>query len=221
MRSPLSAKQRDWILAARSSAVRAALRLGAGNTVGLTRDDLWALAEDGLIRAAQKFDPERGTEFVTFACKHVRGMVLSALEARRRQLAVVTLEPARTEERAQLDDFGDSIDPDAFDPFEDTDDDLALRAQNVADDGLLVLVLGHLAQSVGAAEKALIERDLLDRLTAARATLPLRFARLVQLRFYEGLRLAEVAEAMGMSLATVHRELAKAVAMLREKIEGG
>ncbi len=49
--------------------------------------------------------------------------------------------------------------------------------------------------------------------------LPLRFARLVQLGFYEGLRLADVAEAMGMSLATVHRELAKAVAMLREKIE--
>ncbi|MFT3769627.1 MAG: sigma-70 family RNA polymerase sigma factor [Minicystis sp.] len=224
MKSPLSAQQRDWILAARPRAVRAALRLGAGNDVGLTRDDLRALAEDGLLRAAQTFDPDRGASFSTFAYKRVRGLVLRTLEVRRRQLAVVSLvgdsdDLIRAEGRAVLDDFGEGIDPDAYDAFEDTAEDFARSAQDVADDGLLVLILGRLARPAGAAEKLLIERDLLDRLEDARATLSPNLARMVQMRFDEERPLKEVAAGMGIPLTTAHRELAKVVGLLRRKIE--
>ena len=106
----LSAQQRDWIIAARSGAVRTALRLASRNRVGLTRDDLQALAEDGLLAAAGVFKPAPGASFDGFAFGYVRGKVLHALRARRRVLkheasADTGTGFPRAEARALLDDL--------------------------------------------------------------------------------------------------------------------
>jgi RNA polymerase sigma factor (TIGR02999 family) len=58
--------------------------------------------------------------------------------------------------------------------------------------------------------------DALQRLTALDA----RKARVVELRFFGGLTMDEVAEAMGISLATVEREWSFARAWLYDAIEG-
>ena len=58
--------------------------------------------------------------------------------------------------------------------------------------------------------------DALQRLTALDA----RKARVVELRFFGGLKMDEVAEALGISLATVEREWSFARAWLYDAIEG-
>jgi RNA polymerase sigma factor (TIGR02999 family) len=58
--------------------------------------------------------------------------------------------------------------------------------------------------------------DALERLTALDA----RKARVVELRFFGGLTMDEVAEALGISLATVEREWSFARAWLYDAIEG-
>ena len=42
----------------------------------LDRDDLRSVASIGLISAAERFDPERGVQFKTFAERHIRGAII-------------------------------------------------------------------------------------------------------------------------------------------------
>lgn len=56
--------------------------------------------------------------------------------------------------------------------------------------------------------------------TQAVQTLPPKWRTAVYLRYCEGMKLADVASLQGVSQATVKRRLAKAAAMLREKLKG-
>jgi RNA polymerase sigma factor (sigma-70 family) len=211
----LSAQQREWIVGARPGAVRTALRLAAGNRLGLTRDDLKALAEDGLIAAARKFDPSSGPTFDVFSFPYVRGRVLNALRARRRRLAREIAADTSGDARALLDDLGAGLDADACDPWEDTDEDFAQRAQELADDGILIVLLGRAARG---AEGSLIKRELLGHLDAALATLGPAHERLVRMRFYEGLTLDQISAASGVPPSTLHLHLGQILACLRKRI---
>jgi RNA polymerase sigma factor (sigma-70 family) len=222
-RQPLTQGQRDLILAARQAAARTALRVGAGNTVGLTHDELRALAEDGLLAALAEFDEEKG-DFGTFSSWHVRGAVLHAIRARqrlRRREAPMdaALEHRRARDRAGLDALGAGMDADAFDLFDDTEEDFLRQAQDAADEGMLVLVLGRLARGTGAAEKLLLRRELLERLDAEIERLPPAPARLVRLYFYEGQTGEEIAELTGMPRSTVYQQISVTVALLRLRLK--
>src|SRR5262249_27561568 len=97
---PLTREQLDWVLEARPGAMRAALRLGAGTPVALTRADLRAWAGDGLLRAARTFEPGPDHPSEKFSYKHVRGAVLRPLHQRPRQLQITTPPAIGDAERA-------------------------------------------------------------------------------------------------------------------------
>lgn len=220
---PLSAEQSGWIIEARHRAVRVALRLAAGNRAGLTRDDLKALAEDGLMAAARTFDPKGEAEFDAFWYGHVRGQVLHALRAARRaQARVVRAEDRpRLRERALLDDLGAKLDAEAYDAWEDTDEDFMRGAQGVADDAMLVLILGQMARGTGAAERSILRRELSDQLDAAVASLEVTEARLMRMRFYEGMTFPRIAEVTGIPVSTLHLHLVRILRGLRRRMERG
>jgi len=219
---PPTPKEWEWILAARPAAARAALRLGAGNSLGFTPSDLRALAEDGLMSALRTFDPAV-SDFETFSWLFVRGSVLHAFRARRRVLRHEVPEGAareqeRARDRAGLDGLSAGIDAGDDRLFEDTEDDFMRDARELVDDGLLVLVLGRAARGAGAAEARLIKRELLEKLDSTVEGLPPVLARLVRLRFYEERTGDEIAAITGMPRSTVYQQLGLAVGVLRGRM---
>ena len=53
------------------------------------RNDLIQEGMLGLFRAADKYDPERGVKFTTYACWWIRGKMSTQMRARRRRRALV------------------------------------------------------------------------------------------------------------------------------------
>jgi DNA-directed RNA polymerase specialized sigma24 family protein len=221
--APLSKQQQDWILAARPGAARAALRLAGQNRLGLTRDEIRALAEDGLLAAARTFDPAEGTAFDVFSHRHVRGKVLNALEARRRALGDVPLggDAGRAATRALLDDLGAGVDADAYDAWEDTDAVFLERAEDAADDAMLILVLGRIGREAGGAERTLLKGELRAEVAAEVAGLAPADARLVRMRFDEGMTFARIAELTGTPVSTLHLHLSRILCGLRQRLKQG
>ena len=78
-----------------------------------------------------------------------------------------------------------------------------------------------LSEDVGATAADALDILAVDTALAELATLDPRQAELVELRFFGGLTLAEVAEALGVSLATANREWAMARAWLYRKLKSG
>lgn len=52
------------------------LRVGSH---GRTREELVAVGTEGLARAEEKFDPDRGLAFSTFAAPHIRGAMIDSM----------------------------------------------------------------------------------------------------------------------------------------------
>jgi RNA polymerase sigma factor FliA len=205
----LTAEQWDWVVSARPSAARSALRLGAGNTLGLRPDDLRALAEEGLWVAAPRFDPARGVDFPVFAYKYVRGAVLHEMRARRARSAHETpmAETRQARDRACLDELGAGVDPEAYDAYEDTDEDFLRRAEELAGEAMLTLAL----------DRELDERRLAQIEAELPNLVPLH-ARLIRMRFLEHQKLDAIVSATGIPRTTVFRALAEAVAALRSRL---
>ena len=79
------------------------------------------------------------------------------------------------------------------------------------------ITLSHVADPVGGEN---IDVLALNEALADLATLDDRQAEIVELRFFGGLKIDEVAEAVGVSPATVKRELTTATVWLRHKMRG-
>jgi RNA polymerase sigma factor (sigma-70 family) len=91
------------------------------------------------------------------------------------------------------------------------------RRANKRDGEIMNLTLGSLDALPGPAE-----HDLLAVHEALQAfeAIDLRAARAVELRYFGGLEQEEIAELLGVSLATVKRDLSLATAWLRRELAG-
>lgn len=86
----LAAQGRDGVEAARRELVEANLRLVVKIAFeyrhsGLAVDDLIAEGNIGLIKAAERFDPDRGVRFIGYAAWWVRKYMLNAIQQASRQ----------------------------------------------------------------------------------------------------------------------------------------
>ena len=74
------------LLKARPMARRVALKIASRSPALLSRDEAIALAESALVEAWQRYDPERGAAFLTYAYPWVRGALLRVVtRARERE----------------------------------------------------------------------------------------------------------------------------------------
>jgi RNA polymerase sigma-B factor len=196
-------------------------------------DDLVQVASLGLVKAVERFDPERGLEFTTFATPTIVG----ELKRHFRDKGWAVRVPRRVQElhlrvTKVIDDlsleFGRSpLIPEIAHRAGISEDEVieaidagsayrsasldAGRSDDEESPGLLGQ-LGSLDPEMASAERRAALSPLL-------ASLPEREQVMLYLRFYEGLTQSEIAKQLGISQMHVSRLLARSLQQLRELAE--
>ena len=152
-------------------------------------DDLISIGTIGLIQAASRFEPERGTPFRIFARFHIRGRILDGL-------GNTAPLPRKTWRRLCQHNQQESIVIEAL-PFFDSREELADSNS-----------LDELTYALDA-----------TRLPSALATLPRRSAYLLALVYYNGLSLTRAAHCLGISPAQASRDQQHALSRLRRHFD--
>src|SRR5437588_3595147 len=148
-------------------------------------DDLIQVASVGLLKAVDRFDPDRGLEFSTYATPTI-GEIAERAGASEEEV-LEAMEAGRAYRFASLDAPGAAGD----------DDNQSLVSQLGKDDPLLTGIEHRVALSPLIAE------------------LPRREQVILHLRFFEGLTQSEIAGRLGISQMHVSRLLARSLAKLR------
>jgi len=194
---------------------------------GETYDDLVQVASLALVKAVDRFDPERGVEFSTFATRtvigelkrHFRDRGWSIRAPRRVQELYLALGPA-TESLTQslgrpptVSEMAESIGSTEEAVLEAIEAGQSYRISSIdapdRQDGSLSTRLGDVDNSfVGAEDRLLLAISLADLKERERTILNLRFG--------EGLTQSEIADRIGISQMHVSRLLAASLAKLRE-----
>jgi RNA polymerase sigma-B factor len=195
-------------------------------------EDLVQTATVGLIKAVDKFDPERGTEFTAYAIPTIIGEIKRHFRDRTWDIRV----PRRLQElrldiseatSTLLQDLGRS--PTVADIAEHlglTEEEVlegleGARAYNAvslsarASDGDQSTELGDL---IGTEDNEYELAELRVALGPAMAALDEREQRILTLRFYGNLTQSQIAEQVGVSQMHVSRLLARALAKLRGQL---
>lgn len=199
---------------------------------GLPSEDLRQVAYVALVRAAQRFDPDRGKDFLAYLVPTVRGEIrryfrdygwmvrpprrIQELQARimtaRKDLTdVFGRVPANAEVAARLEvpvsEVEEAMVGDgAFDPA-------SLDRPVGEGEGTLGDLLGDDEDAHDPAEARVILAPLIR-------SLPERDRRIIELRFFRGLTQQEIAEDIGVTQMQVSRLLARIYRQLREQITG-
>jgi RNA polymerase sigma factor for flagellar operon FliA len=169
---------------------RVAKKVRCGGTTLLDRDDLLTHGCLAVMEAAQRFDPERGVTFETFATQRIRGAMLDAIREvdwvprtiRRRQSARHRGEPVEATSR-QMHENGQVVSIET--PLQDCDEQL-----RVAD-----ILIDRSASS----ERPTIDTAVTNALHAAIAALPSRLAFVLDRYFYDGATLDQIADELGVT----------------------
>jgi RNA polymerase sigma factor for flagellar operon FliA len=209
-------------------------RVGAGLPRNVDQNDLASYGVFGLIDAIDKFEPERGFKFETYAINRIRGSILDGLRSldwvpRSVRAKAREIERAIAELEHKL---GRSP----------TDEELAEKLQTdletIQDDLAEISQLGFAAldQTVGSGETTTTLKDLVadpggispEAAFQAEETrrmlvdsinrLPDRERLVVTLYYYEGLTLAEIGDVLGVTESRVCQIHAKTVMSLRNRL---
>jgi RNA polymerase sigma-B factor len=192
-------------------------------------DDLRQVALVGLLKAVERFDPERGVRFTSFATptivgelkRHFRDRGWAVHVPRRLQelhlqvgslVGLLSQELARPPTTAELAERAGVSEEEVLESMEAASlyRLSSLDVTRVDDDGLEVAVaarLGGADPELGAVESRVEVLELLEGL-------PEREQRIVYLRFFEGLTQAEIADRIGLSQMHVSRLLARSLEAL-------
>ncbi len=198
---------------------------------GESLDDLTQVATIGLIKAVDRFDPQRGVEFSTFATptivgeikRHFRDKGWAIRVPRRlqelrisigRATAELSQSTGRSPTVAELAAHLDVSDEEILEGLESAQAyatlSLDASSSDGADEGG-----SSLADTLGDDDPALGEVETRETLHPLVATLPAREQRIIHMRFYENMTQAQIAEQIGVSQMHVSRLLAKSLAQLR------
>jgi RNA polymerase sigma-B factor len=196
-------------------------------------DDLLQVAYLGMLKAVERFDPERGLEFSTFATatvegelkRHFRDRTWSVRVPRRPQELHLRLGNAINELSQRL--HRPPRIPELAEELGVTDDDVleamevggAYRSSSLdarpADNGEAMTLesrLGIADHNFDLAEHRVVLERLLEEL-------PERERTIVQLRFFHDMTQTEIAQEIGISQMHVSRLLARTLTQLRERLQ--
>src|SRR5437660_1782703 len=197
-------------------------------------DDLVQVASVGLLKAVDRFDPDRGLEFSTYATptivgelkRHFRDKGWAVRVPRRVQelhLALSKVVSRLSQEHGRS----------------PTITEIAETAQVTEEEVLEAIEAGHayrfasldapaggddeaksLATQLGDEDPHLENIEHRVALSPLIAQLPVRERTILHLRFFEGMTQSQIAEQLGISQMHVSRLLARSLAHLRESAEG-
>jgi RNA polymerase sigma-B factor len=198
---------------------------------GEATDDLEQIATLGLLKAVERFEPERGLAFSTFATptisgeikRHFRDRSWSVRVPRALQelglrltatVADLTNELGRSPTVAEI-AARIEVEPEAILEAMEANRAFAtqsLDAQLPGDDRTLGDTLGGDEPGMDHVEHEMVVNDLL-------ATLPEREQTILRLRFFDGLTQTEIASRVGISQMHVSRLLSRSLDALRQSLD--
>ena len=209
-------------------------RVAAGLPRNVDQSDLASYGVFGLIDAIDKFEPERGFKFETYAINRIKGAILDELRSLdwvprsvRAKARELERSMGELEHRLQRSPSDDELAAHMGTDVEAIRDDLSEIAQ---------LGIAALDQTVGAGEGSTTLKDLVADPTGispeaafqAEETrrllvdsinrLPDRERLVVTLYYYEGLTLAEIGDVLGVTESRVCQIHAKTVMSLRNRM---
>lgn len=208
-------------------------RVAAGLPRSVDQNDLASYGIFGLIDAIDKFEPERGYKFETYAINRIKGAILDELrsldwvprsvraKAREIERSIVELEhrlkrSPSDEELAEH--MGVDIDSLQRDLAEISQLGMAALDQTVGAEGATTLK-DLVADSNGVSPEAAFQAEETRRLLVDSINrLPDRERLVVTLYYYEGLTLAEIGEVLGVTESRVCQIHAKTVMSLRNRL---
>jgi RNA polymerase sigma factor FliA len=213
-------------------------RLGAGLPSHVEDADLISYGLVGLIGAIQRFEPERGIKFETFAMTRIRGAIIDELRSldwvprsvrsRAREIEQVQAKLEHELQRAPSE-------AELAAKLNMTEEELQTALLEIANSSVYALdelwtvsdssgdqvsLLDTIADD-GAADpqEALATTEVKDRLTEAIGGLPEREQLVVALYYYENLTLREIGEVLGVTESRVSQLHTKAVMRLKSHLQ--
>jgi len=219
---------REWLVVHYASLVKfVAGRLAAGLPKSVDTGDLVSAGVFGLMNAIDKFDPSQGFKFETYAVPRIRGAILDGLRAldwvprsvrsrsRSVQDAIAQLEHelGRTPTDAEI-----------ATELKISVEELEKWLSDIAAGS--VGPLDHVAMDSAPAEadthlqpgRAMEEGELRDAMRTEISKLPEREQAILILYYEDGLTLAEIGDALGVTESRVSQIHTKAVLQLRSRL---
>jgi RNA polymerase sigma factor for flagellar operon FliA len=215
-------------------------RLGAGLPSHVEDADLISYGLVGLIGAIERFEPERGIKFETFAMTRIRGAIIDELRSldwvprsvrsRAREIEAAQAKLEHELQRAPTE-------AELASKLNLTEEELQSALLEIANSSVYALdelwtvsdssgdqvsLLDTIADD-GAADpqEALASTEVKDRLTEAIGGLPEREQLVVALYYYENLTLREIGEVLGVTESRVSQLHTKAVMRLKSHLQQG
>ncbi len=184
--------------------------------------DLIAFGFHGLLEAKQRFDPNRGVQFNTFAYYRVRGAVIDGV----RKMAYL---PRRAHQLRKVAEAADAMleqEGEARAASPEARGDVQATVQQI-DSILGKLTASFIIAAVGqdetsapvAPDEALIRATECERVRGAVQKLPERELKIVREMYFEGRVLDDIAADLGISKSWASRIHTKALGMMREALE--
>lgn len=194
-------------------------------------DDLVQVASVGLLKAVDRFDPDRGLEFSTYATPTIVG----ELKRHFRDKGWAVRVPRRVQElHLRLGKVVSGLSQDLG--RSPTIQEIAAKASVSEEEVLEAMEAGHayrftsldapggtdddLGQSLGAQlgneDPRMVDTEHRAALSPLIARLPMRERRILHYRFFEGKTQSEIAAILGISQMHVSRLLARSLGQLRE-----
>lgn len=193
-------------------------------------DDLQSYGVEGLIRAVDRFDPDRGVRFSTFAVLKIRGAIQDGLRSedwafrsvRRKEREIedtrvrlwnsLRRAPTETEEATAL-----GIPIDALRTVKQAIASAAISSLDVGDPDHLNATS---EDAVDSTFESYAERERREQVRAAVDALPARERTVIRLSFGAGETLSQIGEQMGVSESRVCQIRMGALKHLRERMAG-
>jgi RNA polymerase sigma-B factor len=196
-------------------------------------DDLLQVAYLGMLKAVERFDPERGLEFSTFATatvegelkRHFRDRTWSVRVPRRPQELYLRLGTAindlsqRLHHAPRVPELAEELGVSEDDVLQAMEVGGAYRSSSLdvrQTDGGDSVTLEHRIGVHDAGFDLAERRVVIDRLLEE---LPERERTIIELRFYEDMTQTEIADRVGISQMHVSRLLARTLVQLRERLQ--
>jgi len=214
-------------------------RLGSGLPAHVEEGDLISYGLMGLIGAIERFEPERGIKFETFAMTRIRGSIIDELRSldwvprsvrsRAREIEEAQQKLENELQRAPTEE-------ELADKLGVTEEELQESLLEIANSSVYALdELWAISDSSGDSvslldtisdpsatdpQEALDSTEVKDRLAESISSLPEREQLVVALYYYEGLTLREIGEVLGVTESRVSQLHTKAVMRLKSHLQG-
>jgi RNA polymerase sigma factor for flagellar operon FliA len=213
-------------------------RLGAGLPSHVEDADLISYGLVGLIGAIERFDPERGIKFETFAMTRIRGSIIDELRSLDwvpRSVRSRAREIESTQAKLEHELQRAPTEAELAAKLGMTEEELQTALLEIANSSVYALdELWTVSDSSGDQvslldtisdpraedpQESLASSEVKDRLTEAISSLPEREQLVVALYYYENLTLREIGEVLGVTESRVSQLHTKAVMRLKSGLQ--